>query len=196
MAKKIKKAKKSASKKKVRKLVTKKGAGKKSVSKKAAAKKSSSKRGIKKVTTGKTARTAARKVILVGWRNSTELIFETAAAAAEFEKKPGIELEFDISECDDKNAKLNVKPLVKFPVRLKSGRDFGIKRNENICTVSPDFRFKVEIDASRTQDDFDDWAYNENGMYCLRLESVDVEAEYGSGETYFGTKDRYGNSLD
>jgi hypothetical protein len=190
MAKKAKKAKKSASKK-AKKQTSKKRTGKKSVSKKAA-KKINSKRGMKKAKTGKTARTAGRTAILVEWRHSTELIFETAEAASEFEKKPLVELEFDISQCDDNNAKLNVKPLVKFPIRLK---EFRLARRENVCDVSPYFRFEVEIDASKTKADFDDWAYNDGGMYCVGATPVGFNAEYGSGQTYFGTKDEYGRQL-
>jgi hypothetical protein len=135
-----------------------------------------------------------KTILKVEWRQAAELVFEDPSEISAFCADPKLYLEFDIDQCNDENENIHVNFLDKFPIQLEIVKDFSLSRDADDVSISISYMLSVEIDEGKGEDDFDEWAYEESGAYCIRADTDEYSLEFGDGETYLGTKDAYGFS--
>lgn len=143
----------------------------------------------------------SRKVISVELRCVFGLVFPDSATARKFASKPRFEVAFRPQESTDKNQSLQIAPVLGNRFLLNEEAASVVVRGKRM-KVEVSSVLKIECDARCSDDEFDEWAYDQSGANCFEVCPVpnekgwDFDEEFEGGRVYLGTRDAYGNSLN
>lgn len=130
-------------------------------------------------------------------RKEEAFVFENIEDASSFEENPKLNFCFFPEEADDGNETLNVEIVGEIP----KADDFcfvEVRRDDNVVALNYRVMFSVVIKDDYTEDDFDEWAYDQGGWSTVRCEPEGYEFDFSEdfeGAAYLGSKNEYGISF-